>query len=417
MNDKELLNRVKGVKTASRILSSVSTETKNSVLYTLAGLIMKKKGVILKENLKDINNARKNKLSESMTDRLTLNEKRILEMSKGAREIAALADPISDVINEHTASSGIKIQKVRVPLGVICMIYEARPNVTVDATALCLKSGNAVILRGGSEAINSNRILAGIIRQALSTAGLPENAVLFIDSTDRKFIYKLIKMDTLIDLAIPRGGEKMVNEIRKHSTVPVLSHGKGLCATYIDKSADKNMAVKVAYNAKVQRPSVCNATETLLVHKDIAPEVLPGLYKMLSKAGVEIRACANARKILPGARQASEKDWSTEYHGLILAVKVVESLDEAITHINTYGSGHSDSIITGNKSAAEKFLKEVDSSAVLHNASTRLHDGGVFGLGCEMGISTQKIHARGAMGLNELTSTKYLVRGTGQVRE
>ncbi|MFH0806983.1 MAG: glutamate-5-semialdehyde dehydrogenase, partial [Elusimicrobiota bacterium] len=270
MTDKQLLKLVQAVKTASRKLANVSTELKNKALTRAAELIIEKKDAIIKENLKDVANAKKNKLSEALMDRLTLNENRINEMSKGVKDVIALPDPVGTVISEQTRPSGIKLQKIKVPIGVICMIYESRPNVTIDSTALCLKSGNAVILRGGSEAINSNRLLSKIIKQALKETGLPENAVFFIDSTDRKIIYRLIKMDTLIDLVIPRGGEKMVNEIREQSCVPVLSHGRGLCATYIDKSADSDMAVKIVYNAKVQRPGVCNATETLLVHKDIA---------------------------------------------------------------------------------------------------------------------------------------------------
>ncbi|MBU0952114.1 MAG: glutamate-5-semialdehyde dehydrogenase [Elusimicrobia bacterium] len=417
MTDKQLLKLVQAVKTASRKLANVSTELKNKALTRAAELIIEKKDAIIKENLKDVANAKKNKLSEALMDRLTLNENRINEMSKGVKDVIALPDPVGTVISEQTRPSGIKLQKIKVPIGVICMIYESRPNVTIDSTALCLKSGNAVILRGGSEAINSNRLLSKIIKQALKETGLPENAVFFIDSTDRKIIYRLIKMDTLIDLVIPRGGEKMVNEIREQSCVPVLSHGRGLCATYIDKSADSDMAVKIVYNAKVQRPGVCNATETLLVHKDIAGAVLPELGRLLQKTGVQIRGCANTKKILKNIKTAASKDWSTEFHDLILAVKIVGSIEEAIKHINTYGSGHTDSIITQDINEAEKFLNEVDSSAVLHNASTRLHDGSVFGLGSEMGISTQKLHARGTMGLNELTSTKYIVRGTGQIRE
>ncbi|OGS17619.1 MAG: glutamate-5-semialdehyde dehydrogenase [Elusimicrobia bacterium RIFOXYA2_FULL_40_6] len=417
MTDKQLLKLVQNTKSASRKLSCTSTAAKNKALDRIAWLIIERKDAIIRENLKDVANATKSKLPEALIDRLALTEKRINEMAEGVKEIIALKDPIGAIVSEQIRPSGIKLQKIRVPIGVICMIYESRPNVTIDSTALCLKSGNAVILRGGSEAINSNKILSKIVRQALHEAGLPETAVLFIDSTDRKLIYHLVKMDSLIDLVIPRGGKQMVNEIRRHSSVPVLSHGIGLCATYIDKSADKDMAVKVAYNAKVQRPGVCNATETLLVHKNIAKTVLPELGRQFQKASVEIRGCKNTKRILKDIKTATDKDWATEFHDLVLAVKIVNSLDEAIEHINTYGSGHTDSIITQDENAAERFINEVDSSAVLHNASTRLHDGNVFGFGSEMGISTQKLHARGTMGLNELTSTKYIVRGSGQIRE
>ncbi len=416
MDTKKITKLIEKTKNVSRNLLDMSTETKNKTLHNISKNLIAYKEKIISENKKDVAKAKKMNLSSAFIDRLTLTEKKIEEMANSLKDMISLPDPVGTVISEWERPSGIKIQKIRVPLGVICIIYESRPNVTIDSTALCLKSGNAVILRGGSESINSNRILVKIIKESLKDMGLSVDLVQFIDTPDRKIIYKLIKLDTLIDLVIPRGGEKMIKEIRKHSIVPVLSHGKGLCHTYIDKYADINMAIKVSYNAKVQRPGVCNAMETLLVHKDIAKNVLPELAELYKKAGVELRGCEKTKKILPYIKKATEKDWSTEYLDLILSIKIVNSTEEAINHINKYGSGHSESIITENKDEARKFIKYVDASAVFHNASTRLHDGGVFGLGAEIGISTQKLHARGTMGLNELTTTKYIVYGMGQIR-
>jgi len=416
MDTKKLINALSKTKLASRYFSNVSTETKNKILENISENLKTYKDKIIKENKKDIFYAEKKHLSSALIDRLRLTDKSIEDMISSLKEIESLPDPVGTVISEWTRPSGIRIQKVRVPIGVICMIYESRPNVTIDSTALCIKSGNAVILRGGSEAINSNRVLVKVIKKALKDAGLSTDLVQFIDSPKREIIYKIIKLDNFIDLVIPRGGEKMIKDIRRHSTVPVLSHGKGLCHTYIDKDADIDMAIKVSYNAKVQRPGVCNAMETLLVHRDIANKVLPELSKMYKRAGVELRGCPQTQKILPFVKKATEKDWSTEYLDLILSIKIVNSTEEAIKHINKYGSGHSEAIITENQKEAEKFIKYVDASAVFHNASTRLHDGGVFGLGSEIGISTQKLHARGTMGLNELTTTKYIVYGTGQIR-
>jgi glutamate-5-semialdehyde dehydrogenase len=297
------------------------------------------------------------------------------------------------------------------------MVYESRPNVTVDSAGLCLKSGNAVILRGGKEALNTNSALVTIVKDALKAAGLPPEAVQLVPSTDRALIRDLVTMDEVVDLVIPRGGEDMVRAIREMATVPVLSHGKGLCSVYVDKDADLGMAENIAFNAKVQRPGVCNAMETLLVHKDVAAAFVPKIVARYREAKVEVRGDEEVRRLVPGVRPASNKDWDTEFLGLTAAVKIVGSVEEAVAHINRHGSHHSDAVVTGDPAAAEKFLREVDSAAVFHNASTRLHDGGVFGLGAEMGISTQKLHARGAMGLKELTTTKYVVRGAGQIRE
>ena len=412
-----ITKKAKIAKTSSRKLASLSTEIKNRALVSIVEEIEKNTDKIISQNKIAIKKTTGKNLSSALIDRLMLNEKRIKEMAKSVLDIAELPDPVGEIISEWNSPSGFLIKKTRVPLGVIAIIYESRPNVTVDSTALCLKSGNAVILRGGSESINSNRILVEIISGALkSIKGMPEGVVQFIDTPDRLSIYEIIKLDNFIDLVIPRGGEKMIRQIREKSVVPVLSHGKGLCHTYIDKSADIDMAIKIAFNAKVQRPGVCNAMETLLVHKDIADKILPALAEDYKKANVELRGCPKTLKILTDIKKAKKEDWSTEYLDLILLVKIVDSIDRAIEHINEYGSGHTDSIITEDKKSAEKFLTEVDSSAVFHNASTRLHDGGVFGLGSEIGISTQKLHARGTMGLKELTTTKYVVYGTGEIR-
>ncbi|MCB4792006.1 MAG: glutamate-5-semialdehyde dehydrogenase [Elusimicrobia bacterium] len=404
-------------KLASRKLAGFTSDQKNKILLALADAIAKQKDEILFRNEIDVEAAKESGLNDALIDRLALNEKRISEMTRGLKDVAVLPDPVGEIIADWTPPLGIHIQKIKVPLGVIAMIYESRPNVTVDATGLCLKAGNAVILRGGSEAINTNHTLFKIIAQAAGTAGLPEGAIGFIETTDREAIFELVKLDNLIDLVIPRGGEQMIRDIRQQATVPVLSHGKGLCHTYIDKDANLEMAKKIAVNAKCQRPGVCNALETLLMHKDIAKSFLPPLCNTYKEQGVEVRGCQITKSIVPEVIPAKEEDWSTEYLDLVLSIKVVDSAEEAINHINKYGSGHSEAIITENKQTADKFLKEVDAAAVFHNASTRLHDGSVFGLGSEIGISTQKLHARGTMGIKELTTTKYIVHGNGEIRE
>ncbi|MBN1621830.1 MAG: glutamate-5-semialdehyde dehydrogenase [Endomicrobiales bacterium] len=409
--------RAIAAKLASRKLLQLNAETKNKILAAMADAILKNKDEIIFRNEIDVEAAKDAGLSEAMVDRLVLNDKRIQEMARGLRDVAALPDPIGEIIADWTPPVGVHIQKVKVPLGVIGIIYESRPNVTVDATGLCLKASNAVILRGGSESISSNHTIVKIVSQAAYSQGLPEGAIQFIETTDRQAITELIKLDNLVDLIIPRGGEEMIRTIRQQATVPVLSHGKGLCHTYIDKTADLDMAKKIAFNAKCQRPGVCNAMETLLIHKDIAKNILPELCGMYKEKGVEVRGCPITKTIVPQVTDAKETDWSTEYLSMVLSVRVVESLDDAINHINKYGSGHSEAIITKDKQAAEKFLNEVDASAVFHNASTRLHDGSVFGLGAEIGISTQKLHARGTMGIKELTTTKYIVHGNGEIRE
>lgn len=412
----KILKIAQQARQASFFLANVPAAKKNRLLKALASLIMKNSRSIISRNNLDVKFARKMNLSEALIDRLILDEKRIAGMCGAVTAIAQLPDPVGEVISQWKTSLGMKIQKVRAPIGVIAMVYESRPNVTVDSAALCLKSGNAVILRGGKETINTNRFLVDIIRKAISKEKLPADAVQFIDTPDRNALYELARLDQYVDLMILRGGENMIRNIKEASTVPVIAHGKGLCHTYIDKDADISKAVKIAYNAKVQRPGVCNAMETLLIHRDIAGKVLPQLVKKYAEAGVELRGCSKTSRICRGIKSAKEQDWSTEYLGLILSIKIVDSMDDAIRHISRYGSKHSESIVTNNRKTAEKFLNRVDASAVFHNASTRLHDGGIFGFGAEIGISTQKLHARGVMGLKDLTTTKYKVYGSGQTR-
>ena len=414
---KQLISKkVSIAKIASKQLGLMDFKQRNAILLSIANALEKNIKEIQFHNDIDVETAKKSGLEQALIDRLTLTTKRIEDMIHSVRSIVNQKDSIGEII-ESRQVDGIDIQKVRVPIGTVAMIYESRPNVTVDASALCIKSGNAIVLRGGSESINSNKILAKIISSAGETAGMPIGAITFIDIVDRLAVSELIKHDDLIDLLIPRGSGKMIEFIKQHSTIPILSHGSGLCHTYIDKSANIDMAIKVAINAKCQRPGVCNATETLLVHRDIAKVVLPKLCKEYFKNKTEVRGCKITKGIVSEVKEATEQDWKTEYLDNIISIKVVNSLDDAINHINRYGSKHSESIITDDKTRAEKFLKEVDAAAVFHNVSTRLHDGGVFGLGAEIGISTGKIHARGAMGARELTTTKFIVRGNGNVRK
>jgi glutamate-5-semialdehyde dehydrogenase len=404
-------------KAASRALATLSPEQKLKALEAMAAALEQASSDILFHNEIDVEAARESDLSPAMVDRLVLTAKSITAMAQGVREIAKQPDPVGEVLEKWARPSGIEIEKIRVPLGVIGMIYESRPNVTVDAAALCLKAGNAVILRGGSEAINSNRALVGVLSRALLAAGIPEGSVQLMEDTSRDSIMELIHLHQVVDLIIARGSEEMINHVVKNSTVPVLGHGKGVCHVYVDDKADLTMAEKIAFNAKVQRPGVCNAMETLLVNKNVAAKFLPKIAQAYQAAKVEIRGDDATRTFVPTALPATEDDWRTEYLDLVVSVRVVDSEDQAIEHINRYGSGHSDTIVTEDKAHAERFLKAVDSAAVFHNASTRLHDGSVFGLGAEIGISTRKLHARGTMGARELTTTKYVVRGTGQIRE
>jgi glutamate-5-semialdehyde dehydrogenase len=411
-----VLLKAKAAKEAAKKLYRVNTEKKNNILSAMAEALQHNMKEILFHNEIDVQTAKESKITQALIDRLSLTEKRINDMIKNIYDIIALQDPIGTVAGENKPSIDINVQKIRVPLGVIAMIYESRPNVTVDSAALCLKSGNAIILKGGSEAINSNRILSKIIYEAGIKSGMPICSIQFIDTTDRNVVHELLHLDKFIDLLIPRGSEELIKFIKLYSSIPVLSHGKGLCHTYIDKDADIDMAINIAVNAKCQRPSVCNAMETLLIHTDMANKILPKLCKIYNTVGVEIRGCAISKAIVNSIKPAIEEDWKTEYLDLKISVKVVNSLEEAITHINEYGSMHSEAIVTNNKESKNKFIAEVDAAAIFLNASTRLHDGSVFGLGCEIGISTQKLHARGSMGIKELTTTKYIVKGNGTIR-
>lgn len=408
--------KISVAKVASTQLGLLDFKQRNAILLSIADALEKNVKEIKFHNDIDVETAKSSGLESSLVDRLTLTDKRIQDMIDGVRNIVKQKDPLGEIIEARNID-GMNIQKIRVPLGTVAMIYESRPNVTVDAAALCIKSGNSIILRGGSEAINSNKILAKIIAGSGESAGMPIGAITFIDIVDRTAVSELIKLDEFIDLLIPRGSSSMVDFIKRHTTIPVLSHGSGLCHTYIDKCADIDMAIKIAINAKCQRPGVCNATETLLVHRDVADKVLPELCKRFFENETEVRGCKLTKSIVAEVKDADDKDWETEYQDKIISIKVVNSIEEAINHINRYGSKHSESIITDDKQRAEKFLKEVDAAAVFHNVSTRLHDGGVFGLGAEIGISTGKMHARGAMGARELTTTKFVVRGNGNIRK
>jgi len=401
-------------KEASHVLSSAGSREKNLALKRIADLLDKRREEIKKENEKDLANAKG--LSSSMIDRLILNDKRIDQMIAGIMDVIALNDPVGEIVKMWKRPNGLIIGKMRIPLGVIGIIYESRPNVTVDAGILCIKSGNAVILRGGSEAVFSNRILTEIMREAIKDY-LPEDSVQIIPTQEREAINYMLKEEDNIDLIIPRGGEELIRFVVENSRIPVIKHYKGVCHVYVDKDADMEKALKIVINAKTQRPGVCNAMETLLVHKEIADKFLPVAGKELIKRGVEIRGCEETRRLIPEAKPATEQDWYEEYLALILAVRVVNSLDEAIEHIRKYGSEHTDAIVTENYSAAMEFVKRVNSSSVMVNASTRFSDGYEYGLGAEIGISTTKIHAFGPMGLEELTTTKFIVFGNGQVRE
>jgi glutamate-5-semialdehyde dehydrogenase len=412
-----VFKKAKEARESSRKLASLSSKTKNKALIGMARGLVKNSPRIIKENRKDIKLARDDGLSRAFIDRLTLNFSRIRQMAQGLEEVADLPDPVGKIIKKWRRPNGLKISKIRVPLGVISIIYESRPNVTSDAAGLCLKSGNSVILRGGSEAINSNIILANLLSRAAQEAGVPQGSIQLIETTERKAVGEMLLLSDYIDLVIPRGGEELIRRVTEDSRIPVIMHYKGLCHIYVDKDADLEMAQKICYNAKVARPGVCNAMETLLVHKDISKAFLPSMIKKFEKAGVEIRGCERTKKILPQIKKAREKDWETEYLDLILSVKTVSNFKSALEHINRYSSQLSEAIISENYSTAHKFLKEVDSACVYVNASTRFTDGNQFGLGAEIGISTQKLHARGPMALEELTTYKYIIFGEGQVRE
>ena len=407
----------KNAKSASRQLALLDSKTKNGCLVAMGKALVKNILYCLRENRKDLDLAKAKRLSGALIDRLTLNPLRIMSMADSLLKIAKAKDPVGEVMEVSRRPNGLMIKKIRVPIGVILIIYESRPNVTSDCIGLCLKSGNAIILRGGSESINSNIAIFNILNKEAIKQGLPANSISIIKDTDRKIVDELLIQEGLIDLVIPRGGESLIREVSRKSRIPVIKHYKGVCHTYVDESADLKMAEEICLNAKVQRPGVCNAMETMLVNRRIAKRFLPSMIKRFQEAGVEIRGCGETRRIVGSIKPATEDDWYTEYLDLILSVKVVKDTDEAIAHIMKYGSYHSDAIVTKDKAMAMKFLKEVDSACVYVNASTRFTDGGEFGKGAEMGISTDKIHARGPMGIDELTSYKYIIFGSGQVRK
>jgi len=407
----------KKAREGARRLATLSTRTKDNALLSMADALEREAERLRLENQKDIDAAKKKSLSPALIDRLTLNEKRIKEMARGLRDVAGLPDPVGEITRMWPRPNGMQVGRIRVPIGVIGIIYESRPNVTADSAGLCIKSGNSVFLRGGSEAIHSNRAIAQIMVEAGSKAGLPDGAITLVDIVDREAVMEMLRLDQYIDLIIPRGGEELIRTVTANSTIPVIKHDRGLCHTYVDEYADMKMAQEICYNAKVQRPGTCNAMETMLVHRNIAAGFLPGMIDRLRKGGVELRGCPEVVRMDPSIRAATEEDWNTEYLDLILNIKIVESMEEALRHIEIYGSRHSEAIVTNDHPRAMSFLREVDAAAVFVNASTRLHDGGQFGLGAEIGISTTRIHARGPMGLEELTSAKFIVLGDGQLRE
>ncbi len=401
---------------AARKLSRVTEKEKNNALLRMADELEKSSRMLLEENSKDVVRAKKTGMTQAMLDRLTLKQSTIEQMAKGLREVAALPDPVGKITSMWRRPNGLLVGRMRIPLGVIGIIYESRPNVTVDAAALCLKSGNAAILRGGSESIKSNLAIASILQKVLRKTSIPVHAIQVIPFVDREAVSEMLQLEEYIDLIIPRGGEELIRAVVAQSRIPVIKHYKGVCHVFVDASADMDMAVNICLNAKTQRPGVCNALETLLVHQDIAGKFLPLVANKLKKAGVVIRGCEKTRSILKKIEKADEHDWSAEYLDLILAVKVVENIDEAVAHIEKYGSLHTESIITDDYTNSQRFLNEVNSSTVLVNASTRFSDGFELGLGAEIGISTTKLHAFGPMGLEELTTAKFIIYGNGQVR-
>ncbi len=409
--------KAKKSKSASRALANISTEIKNNALFKMAAGLENASAELIAENRKDLAAAEQKGLSKAMIDRLTLNPERIKAMADGLREVAALPDPVGEVMRMWRRPNGMEVGRMRVPIGLIGIIYESRPNVTADSAALCLKSGNAVLLRGGSEAVHSNNAIVGILSKAGAEAGIPEGAVSFIDNPDRACVMEMLKLNHYIDLIIPRGGEGLIRMVSENSTIPVIKHDKGICHVYVDNRADLAMAEEICFNAKVQRPGTCNAMETMLVHQDVAKSFLPAIIGRMKKAGVEIRGCTKTKAVVPDIKAATDKDWDTEYNDLILNVKTVSGMEEAMEHIAAHGSQHSEAIVTNDYQNARRFQREVDASAVFVNASTRLNDGFEFGLGAEIGISTTRIHARGPMGLEELTSTKFIVFGNGQIRK
>ena len=403
-------------KEASRLLACLPADVRNNALLAMANALEARQDEILEVNAKEVAAAREKGTRLNMIDRLILSPKRIHDMAEGIRQVVKLDDPIGKLDFETVRPNGLKIRRERVPFGVVGIVYESRPNVTADAIALCIKSGNACLLRGGSEAIRTNKKISDIMKEAAAANGIPPTAIEFIGILDRDVVVVMCRLRKLVDVIIPRGGAGLISRIIEHSTVPVIETGTGVCHTFVDKAANLDMAIKICFNAKTSRPSVCNAMETLLVHKDIAADFLPKVAKVLTEAGVELRGDEACREILPDMKEATDDDWATEYNDLILSVKIVDDTDEAIEHINRYSSQHSDAIVTEDKAAATKFEQLVDSAAVYVNTSTRFTDGFEFGFGAEIGISTQKLHARGPMGLEALTTMKYLVDGDGQIR-
>lgn len=421
MQADELKNSIESMastaKTAARKLALMSTRQKDRCLTAMADELLARENEILEANERDLEIGREKQLSNALLDRLELTPKRIGAMAKGLNDLLGLSDPVGDVTATWLRPNGLTIRRVRIPIGVIAIIYESRPNVTVDSAGLCLKAGNAVFLRGGSEAFHSNQKLAEILVDGGSKQGLPEGAVQLIPYTDRRAIDYMLKLSQFIDLVIPRGGEGLIRKVAENSTIPVIKHYKGVCHIYVDKAADIDMALRIVDNAKCQRPGVCNAAETVLIHKDIAADFAPAMAARLAEHGVELRGDQAFCGLVPDAKPATEEDWYEEYLDLILSVRIVEDLQQALDHIAKYGSAHSDAIVTGAKDTAQAFTQGVDSAAVYVNASTRFTDGGQFGMGAEIGISTDRIHARGPMGIEELTSYKYIVGGDGQVRD
>lgn len=411
-----VLNKAREARDGARAVARASSEQKNNTLIKMAGAMKNKMGELQRANMKDIHSAKKKGLSRAMIDRLTLTEKRINEMAQGLVEIAALPDPVGEIIKMWKRPNGMMVGKMRVPIGVIGIIYESRPNVTADATGLCLKAGNAVVLRGGSEAVHSNMAIVNILRGVAKKEGIHEGVITFIDNTDRQAIMEMLKLEGIIDLVIPRGGEGLIRAVTENSRIPVLKHYKGVCHVFVDRDADVHMAEEICFNAKVQRPGTCNAMETMLVDEKIARKFLPPMIQRFRKAKVLLKGCPKTRRIDKSLDKAEDEDFYREYVDLILNIKTVGDIDDAMDHIAKYSSAHTDSIVTKDYQKAMRFLSEVDSSSVFVNASTRLSDGFQFGLGAEMGISTDKIHARGPMGLEELTCTKFIVMGSGQIR-
>jgi glutamate-5-semialdehyde dehydrogenase len=414
---KTLLNQGRQAKIASRELAVTPTTVKDQALMDMADALEAGSQEIMAANRRDLEQGEKSGLTAALLERLMLDEKRIKDMAQGLREIAALPDPVGQVLEINKRPNGLEVGRVRTPIGVIGIIYESRPNVTADAAALCVKAGNSILLRGGEEALNSNRVITRLIADAATRAGLPAGAIQLVDSDDREAAVFMMRMNDYLDVLIPRGGKGLKQAVLENATVPVIMTGMGNCHVYVDQYADLIKAVPIIMNAKVQRPSVCNAAETLLVHEQVAQELLPRALAELKKAGVEVRGCPRTRQIVPDIVAAREEDWDEEYLDLILAVRVVDSLEEAIEHINTHGTGHSEAIISENYSNVRLFLSSVDAAAVYANASTRFTDGNVFGFGAEIGISTQKLHARGPMGLPELTTTKFIIYGDGHIRQ